>query len=31
MIVAFESGLDVSQLSFESAEGAMSVMFGARG
>lgn len=30
MIVAFESGLDISQLSFESAEGSMSVMFGAR-
>ena len=31
MIVAFESGLDISQLSFESVEGSMSIMFGARG
>lgn len=31
MIVAFESGLHVSQLTFESHQGAMSIMFGVRG
>lgn len=31
MIVAFESGLNISQLAFESPQGAMSIMFGVRG
>ncbi len=31
MIVAFESGLSVSRIGFESPKGAMSIVFGARG
>ncbi len=31
MIVAFESGLKISQLGFDSPQGAMSLMFGVRG